>query len=212
MPGQINSSGISQVRLRFAPGGPQGPAGSTGPQGIQGPQGPQGIQGLTGPTGPAGAQGPQGIQGIQGLKGDTGLTGSTGLTGATGATGRPAGLAYTWDSGTAAADPGSGKLRANNASLTVATVLYLNETDSLGGGVAAFINSWDDSTTLAARGTLIIQERDAPQNWVAYTITGAVSDQGAYSAVPVAYVDKGGTLTADSGDGRGLTLRVELPA
>ncbi|MER8884510.1 hypothetical protein NKI54_19885 [Mesorhizobium sp. M0663] len=71
------------------------------------------------------------------------------MTGPTGLIGRDAGLRFLWDTGTTAADPTTGKLRINNATLTSATALYISENDNDGNAIATSIALWGDSTTTA---------------------------------------------------------------
>ena len=87
---------------------PIGSQGSTGAPGQVGPIGPTGPQGLTGVQGSTGAQGAQGAQGDEGKDGNFG-----------GAT-----FDYTFDSSTAATDPGTGFVRLNNASQNASTNVH----------------------------------------------------------------------------------------
>src|SRR5439155_15039466 len=64
------------------------------------------------------------------LTGATGATGPTGTTGATGAAGGAITVAYTFDTTTTNADPGSGKLRLNAATENTATATYVNPLDT----------------------------------------------------------------------------------
>ena len=140
---------------------------------------------LIGPTGATGATGPAGA---------AGATGAAGAAGATGAAG-PVAIDYTWDTGTTAADPGSGKVRANNATLSSATALYISETDRLGNGLAALIQSWDDSTS-TAKGVLQIIDLVTPANRVYFNVTGTVSDGGTFDTITVSYRSGATSLTA----------------
>lgn len=140
---------------------------------------------LIGPTGATGATGPAG---------STGATGAAGAAGATGASG-PVPIDYTWDTGTTAADPGSGKIRANNATLSSATALYISETDRLGNGLAALIQSWDDSTS-TTKGVLQIIDLVTPANRVYFNVTGTVSDGGYYDTITVSHRSGATSLTA----------------
>lgn len=141
--------------------------------------------------------GDRGTTGSTGATGSTGSTGSTGATGPAGSTGAsgPVPIDYTWDTGTTAADPGSGKVRANNASLSAATVLYINETDRLGVNLATYIQTWDDSTT-TAKGTLEIVDLVTPANRTYFSVTGAITDNGTYDSITVAYLSGSTSLTA----------------
>lgn len=118
------------------------------------------------------------------LAGEIGSNGSNGAAGATGASG-PVAIDYTWDTGTTAADPGSGKIRANNATLSSATALYINETDRLGNSLANFIATWDDSTS-TNKGVLEVIDLTTPTNRVFFTLT-ALTDNGSYDTLTVTY-------------------------
>lgn len=122
----ISSSGVSSVRVRFAPGGPVGPQGVTGAKGDTGDTGAAGTNGATwrdGVGAPSNGVGSDGdyylddatgavyrrdagayvliasIMGPQGETGDTGATGAKGDTGDTGATGTAGAV---WRNGTGA--------------------------------------------------------------------------------------------------------------
>jgi hypothetical protein len=105
------------------------------------------------------------------------------------------GYTFAWDTGTTDADPGAGEIRANNATLSSATFLYVSETDSLGAAVAAAIATWDDSTS-ATRAFITLKKRAAPGNFAMYAINGAMTDAGAYRKVPVSYVTHAGSFSA----------------
>ena len=151
-------------------------------KGDKGDTGATGATGATGPTGPTGATG------------DTGATGATGPTGATGAAGVYS-FDWTFDTGTTAADPGSGKVRANHATLSSATALYINETDRLGVSQAAAIAQWDDSTT-TVKGYITLVDLATPANRVRFSVSGSNTDNGAYDTVNVTYVSGVTSLTA----------------
>ena len=113
-----------------------GDKGSQGHQGVQGVQGNQGLQGLQGNQGVQGLQGNQGVQGLQGLsnqgvQGNQGLQGRQGTQGLTGAFGG-ATFSYDFNTNTGTSDPGAGKLKVNNANLTSATLLLLDDVDENG--------------------------------------------------------------------------------
>lgn len=151
-------------------------------------------KGDKGDTGAAGATGATGSTGPTGATGATGPTGSTGPTGATGAAGVYS-FDWTFDTGTTAADPGSGKVRANNAALNSATALYINETDRLGVSQAAAIAQWDDSTT-TVRGYVTLVDLTTPANKVRFSIGGTNTDNGTYDTINVTYVSGVTSLTA----------------
>lgn len=119
------------------------------------------------------------------------MAGSAGATGATGGSG----VDYTWDTGTTAADPGAGKIRANSATLSSATALYISETDRLGNNLTAVVQSWDDSTS-TNKALLEVIDLTTPANRAFFTITGTITDNGAYDTIPVAWKSGATSLTA----------------
>ncbi len=121
-------------------------------------------------------------------KGDKGDTGSTGSAGSYA-------FEYTFDTGTTDADPGAGKIRANNAMLSVATQLFISETDRLSVSQAAAIQQFDDSTT-TLRGYITLIDVATPANRVRFSISGSITDGGTYDKITVAYVSGVTTLTA----------------
>ncbi len=109
-----------------------------------------------------------------------------------------AGLKYAWDTGTSDADPGTGEIRANHATLASATQLYISETDGDGGTVSAILQAFDDSTS-TVKGYLTLREASAPENFVTFSVSGSVTDAGSYDKVTVTYVaGNGGFAAADT--------------
>lgn len=121
----------------------------------------------------------------KGDKGDTGATGSAAT----------ASFDYTFSVSTGSG-PSTGTIRANNATLSSATALYIHETDRLGISQAAAIAQWDDSTTTAHRGYLTLVDVATPANKVRFEITGANTDNGSDQTITVAYVSGATSLTA----------------
>jgi microcystin-dependent protein len=107
------------------------------------------------------------------------------------------GLLYTWDTGTTAADPGTGKLRVNNATVASATALYINETGADGCGYGPLIATWDDSTA-TNKGKLHIYKVGSLSTFAIFTITGTLTDSGTYDQLSLTYVTGNGTFA--SGD------------
>lgn len=107
--------------------------------------------------------------------------------------GRSAGSNYTFDSGTSAADPGVGKLRLNHATPSSATALYINETDVDGNGVAADLATWDDSSS-TVKGRLKIFNPTDPSAFAIFTISGTITDNGAWNTFTISHVASAGTF------------------
>lgn len=116
-----------------------------------------------------------------------------GDVGPTGPRGQPGGLLYLFDTGTANADPGAGKVRVNNAALASATALYISETDGLGVNVAAFLATLDDSTN-TVRGMLTLASVATPANFRIYSVSGTLTDLGTFNALTIAHVAGNGTF------------------
>ena len=130
-------------------------------------------------------------------KGATGATGATGNNGTDGTNGIDAGVLWLFDSSTSMADPGTGNFRLNNATLSSVTQIAVNYLSSYSGNpsVAAWVQSWDDSTNTANRGVLIFRDQSSPQNFAIYTINAALTDNGTWAQVPVTHVSSNGSLT-----------------
>src|SRR5262245_58742901 len=88
----------------------------------------------------------------------------------------------TWRfaTGTVMADPGAGKLRFNNATISAATAVALSTLTDPGTDVAAYLRS------LAAGDGLYIQDRDNSANWVRHVLGAAVVDNTTWFQLPVA--------------------------
>lgn len=193
--GLTGSTGLTGSAGATGAAGPTGVTGVTGSAGPSGPSGPIGPSGPTGPTGVTGT-GPTGTgqTGPSGPIGPTGLTGTgpTGATGSTGAAGLAAGIFWTFSSTTTDADPGAGVMRANNATPASVTFLYIDNVDIFSVDQTGWLDAWDDSTTTASRGFIVI----ASAQHVIYQVTGSVIDGTGYRKVPVAFVS-GGALPSN---------------
>ncbi|WP_372400743.1 hypothetical protein ABMY26_36590 (plasmid) [Azospirillum sp. HJ39] len=90
----------------------------------------------------------------------------------------------TWDTGTADADPGNGKVRANNATPTAATALFVDNLDVAGVSITAVIDRWTASTNIV-KGTLRVAHRTNVTKWMEYQVTGIVVDGTGYRKITV---------------------------
>lgn len=132
--------------------------------------------------------------------GDQGSEGTAGLAG---------GIEYDFSTSTdTASDPGAGNLRFNNATLSSATEIAISYTGAVSGApdFEAMLKSWDDSTTTANRGQLLLKEASAPQNYASFRITSAITDGSTYGRFTLAHIDSGGAWL------NGDTLSVEFRA
>lgn len=106
------------------------------------------------------------------------------------------GVPYTFDTTTADADPGSGKLRLNNASPASATLAYIDDNNRDGSDVSAWLNTFDDSGASTLRGQLTILDPAAPgTNFRIYSVTDSVVDGTGYRKVTIAHVAGAGSFT-----------------
>ncbi len=107
-----------------------------------------------------------------------------------------ASLEFAFDSSTTMADPGTGDIRLNHATLSSVTSIAISALVASTGNadVSDYLASVDDSTNTAHKGTLILREPGA-STLAIFTITG-VTDNGTWLQIAVTYVSATGTLTA----------------
>jgi hypothetical protein len=115
-----------------------------------------------------------------------------------GADGVQPGLVFTFDSSTSMADPGTGDLRLNNASLSSVTAIAVDDLSALSGNpdVSAVVLSWDDSTQTSNRGTLTIKKASNPANFAVYRISGASTDNSGWTQLAVTHIASAGSFSA----------------
>jgi hypothetical protein len=99
--------------------------------------------------------------------------------------GQAAGLLYLFATATADADPGSGKLRANNASLAATIFLYVSNIDLFGNDQGATIATWDDSTNPVKAYLSVTQ---APGGEQAVFKVGTITSATGYKKIAVTYL------------------------
>jgi len=107
-------------------------------------------------------------------------------------------IAYRWafDSSTSMADPGTGDIRLNNATVASATAIAIsaNSTDSGNPDLAGYIATWDDSTS-DDKGKLIVRNADAPGTFAVFNVT-AVTNNTTWFQLTVTVDDNSGIFTA----------------
>jgi hypothetical protein len=111
------------------------------------------------------------------------------------------GFLFAFDSSTSMADPGSGDIRLNHATLSSVTAIAISDLSGNTGNpdVSASILSWDDSTSVNNRGTLTLRKASAPQNFVEYAITGASTYNSGWTQLAVTHrVSSGSFSNADT--------------
>jgi hypothetical protein len=160
--------------------GAQGGTGTTGTQGTQGFQGNQGNQGAVGAQGAQGFQGTQGTQGFQGTQGNQGVFGGNSL-------------GYTFDSTITDGDPGSGKLRFNNATIGSVTAIFIDDLDENAVDQQAWINAIDDSTN-TVRGMVRVGKQTNSGVFAIWNVTGGNTDPGGYTKLALTFVSSDGAF------------------
>jgi hypothetical protein len=106
--------------------------------------------------------------------------------------GADAGIKWLYDSTTSMADPGSGDIRFNHATLSSVTAIAVSNTGS-GVDVSDYVATWDDSTN-ATKGHIMIREEAAGVAAI-FRVT-AVTDNGDWLQLTVVYVSGSLSLTA----------------
>jgi hypothetical protein len=122
------------------------------------------VIGNTGPQGPQGPQGP------------TGATG--GFGGAT--------FDFTFDSNTSDSDPGQGKLKLNNGTVTAADRLWIDYLDDNGTNIYNFLATIDDSTS-TIKGHFKISNKSDPSDFALFVVN-SLTDKTSYFEVNCSYV------------------------
>ncbi len=105
-----------------------------------------------------------------------------------------AGFTYTYSTNTTGADPGSGFLRFNNASLASATSLFISETTGQGQAIQAEILTWFASTNPTHSKLKLVKQTD-PTTFAIFDVTGTITDNGTWDTITVAFVAGNGTFS-----------------
>jgi hypothetical protein len=116
---------------------------------------------------------------------------------------KAAGISMTWETETGDSDQGVGKVWANNATLSSATVLYFDDVERNSVSINALIDTLDDPTATNSA-TIYIQEAGTATAGVVFKVSGAVTSASTYSRVAVTHMATFGTLS--DGDVVGVTI------
>ena len=176
---------LNGASLTLGAQGAQGATGNTGPQGAIGNTGPQGAIGNTGPQGATGAQGAQGATGNTGAQGAQGAQGNDGSFG--GAT-----FDYTFDSNTFVGASSAGKLQFNNANISLANTMFIDDEQDGPFDIQTFLRTIDDSTS-TIKGHFKVSNKFDTNDFALFTIS-YVTEQVDYFEVGCSFVS--GTATS----------------
>lgn len=108
--------------------------------------------------------------------------------------GADAGIRYAFESSTSMAEPASGGLRLNNATLASVTAIAVNATNSDAVDVSDFIATWDDSTN-TVKGYVEVRKEGSGAVLGLYQLT-SVTDNTTWLQFAVTYVSGAGSFTA----------------
>ena len=129
----------------------------------------------------------------------TGDKGDTGSQGIQGIQGDEAGvLPYVFATSTSDADPGAGKLRFNNGTLSSISQIFIDDQSNASGNpdVSALLLTWDDSSNVTDKGTIVVSKKSALQNYFIGRLTSLVDASG-YVKLVVTHVTSNGSFSAD---------------
>jgi hypothetical protein len=102
-------------------------------------------------------------------------------------------IGWSFSTETAMADPGSGFVRFDNATLADITAIAISDTNGSSEDISDYIATWDDSSS-SQKGVLII--RQSGDGFAIFNLTG-LTDNAGWFELAVTHVSSGNTFTAD---------------
>ncbi|ANS05562.1 tail fiber protein [uncultured Mediterranean phage] len=105
---------------------------------------------------------------------------------------------FQYSTTTTDSDPGGGYVRFNNATISSATIAYVDDLDYNETDVSAWVQSFDDvSGNATHRGRLKVSKAGVLDVWHVFKVSGAATDATGYTKLALTYVDGAGSLAAD---------------
>jgi len=103
---------------------------------------------------------------------------------------------YLFDTSTTMANPGTGDIRYNNATVASVTNLAISSlTNSTGNpNITSFITTWDDSSS-TIKGILVLRKSGSESTFAIFNITGAITNNTTWLQIPVSHVVSNGTFS-----------------
>lgn len=101
------------------------------------------------------------------------------------------GFPLMWDTGTSAADPGSGRVRCNHATPASMTALYMSANDGFGASIKALLTSLPSGTLLT------LSRVGAQANRIVVSVSGTPVDNTTYVTLPVIVVLSTGLFSSN---------------
>jgi len=103
---------------------------------------------------------------------------------------------FTYSTTTADADPGAGFIRFNNATISSATIAYVDDLEANGTDVVAWVQSFDDVIGNATnRGRIRVSKANTLDTWHVFKVNAAITDASGYTKIPLTYIDGAGSLS-----------------
>jgi len=102
-------------------------------------------------------------------------------------------VGWNFATSTTMADPGSGNIRLNNATLASVTAIAISDNDNDGVDQSAYVLSWDDSTSVDSKGTLMF--RTVAGDVLIFNVT-ALTDNAGWTELAVTLTGSNGSLSA----------------
>lgn len=105
---------------------------------------------------------------------------------------------YGFDTSTTMADPGTGDVRLNNATVASVTAIAISALTNATGNpnIRTYIASWDDSVNATTRGNITLTKIGTPATFAVFKVNGALTDNTTWLQLPVTYVTSNGTWSA----------------
>jgi len=107
-------------------------------------------------------------------------------------------IKFTFDNSTSMADPGTGDLRFDNATVGSVTNIAVDATSADTGNpdISAYIADLTSGSNVAHEGYIVIKKGSTPATFAVFSITGAVVDNTGWLQIPVTHVASAGAWTA----------------
>ena len=107
-------------------------------------------------------------------------------------------IKFTFDNSTSMADPGTGDLRFDNATVGSVTNIAVDATSADTGNpdISAYIADLTSGSNVAHEGYIVIKKGSTPATFAVFSITGVVVDNTGWLQIPVTHVASAGAWTA----------------
>ncbi|MES2346602.1 MAG: hypothetical protein V4641_03435 [Pseudomonadota bacterium] len=108
-----------------------------------------------------------------------------------------AGVKWAFDSSTSMADPGTGDLRMNDATVASVTAIAVSASSSASGNpdLSDYVATWGASTA-TIKGTLLLRKSGTPATFAIFSVTAAVTDNSTWLQLTVSHVASSGAWSA----------------